>query len=139
MADTQYTAALAVPRRAALSLGFAAVAGFAATAVARAEAGGIKITALYGAPKDPEQFEKYYSETHMPLVYGVKEMKRAELAVGIPGPDGKAAPYYRITELYFDSAEQLKQAAETEQWKKVIEDVPKFASGGVTILLSKIA
>jgi uncharacterized protein (TIGR02118 family) len=134
--DTKKT--MAVPRRAALSLGFAAVAGLAAAAVARAEAGGIKITALYGAPKDPEEFEKYYSGTHMPLVYAVKEIKRTELAVGIPGPDGKAPPFYRITELYFDSAEQLKQAAATEQWKKVIEDVPKFASGGVTILLSKV-
>ena len=68
----------------------------------------------------------------MPLVYDVKEIKRSELALGIPGPDGKPPPFYRITELYFDSAEQLKQAAETAQWKR-------FASGGVTILLSKIA
>jgi uncharacterized protein (TIGR02118 family) len=74
------------------------------------------------------RFEKYYPGTHMPLVYDVKEIKRTELAVGIPGPDGKPPPSYRITELYFDSAEQLKQAAETTQWKKVVEDVPKFAS-----------
>jgi uncharacterized protein (TIGR02118 family) len=141
MTDASHTASspIAVARRAALSLGFAAVAGLAAAAVARAEAGGIKITALYGNPKNPEEFEKYYAGTHMPLVYDVKEIKRSELALGIPGPDGKPPPFYRITELYFDSAEQLKQAAETAQWKKVVEDVPKFASGGVTILLSKIA
>jgi uncharacterized protein (TIGR02118 family) len=141
MTDTKGTARspIAVPRRAALSLGFAAVAGLAAAAVARAETGGIKITALYGPPKNPEQFEKYYTGTHMPLVYDVKEIKRTELAMGIPGPDGKPPPFYRITELYFDSAEQLTQAAETAQWKKVVDDVPNFASGGVTILLSKIA
>ena len=93
MTDPNHTACspIAVPRRAALSLGFAAVVGLAAAAVARAEAGGIKITALYGNPKNPEEFEKYYAETHMPLVYDVKEIKRTELAVGIPGPDGKAA------------------------------------------------
>jgi hypothetical protein len=56
-----------------LSLGFAAVVGLAAAALARAEAGGIKITALYGNPKNPEEFEKYYAGTHMPLVYDVKE------------------------------------------------------------------
>jgi hypothetical protein len=55
----------------------------------------------------------------MPLVYDVKEIKRSELALGIPGPDGKPPPFYRITELYFDSAEQLKQAAETAQWKSL--------------------
>jgi uncharacterized protein (TIGR02118 family) len=83
-----------------LSLGFAAVAGLAATAVAQAEAGGINITALYGNPKNPEEFEKYYTGTHMPLVYEVKEIRRTELAVGIPGPDGKPPPFYRITELF---------------------------------------
>jgi hypothetical protein len=88
MTDTKGTARspIAVPRRAALSLGFAAVAGLAAAAVARAETGGIKITALYGPPKNPEQFEKYYTGTHMPLVY----------TSGIPGPDGKPPPFYRF-------------------------------------------
>ena len=121
MTDPNHTACspIAVPRRAALSLGFAAVVGLAAAALARAEAGGIKVTALYGNPKNPEEFEKYYAGTHMPLVYDVKEIKRSELALGIPGPDGKPPPFYRITELYFDSAEQLKQAAETAQWKSL--------------------
>jgi hypothetical protein len=45
----------------------------------------------------------------MPLVYDVKEIKRSELALGIPAPDGKPLPFYRITELYFDSAEQLER------------------------------
>ena len=32
----------------------------------------VKITALYGMPKDPEAFEKYYAETHMPMVYACR-------------------------------------------------------------------
>ena len=60
-----------IPRRAALSLGLAAIAGVTASLVTQAEGapGGIKITVLYGEPKDPAQFEKYYAETHMPMVY----------------------------------------------------------------------
>jgi uncharacterized protein (TIGR02118 family) len=129
-----------VPRRTALSLGIAAIVGMAAPSKAHAEGAGgeIKITVLYGAPKDPAQFEKYYAETHMPMVYAVNEIKRTELATGLPGPGGSPPPFYRITELWFDSAEQLKQVAGTAQWKKIVDDVPNFASGGATVLISKI-
>jgi hypothetical protein len=84
-----------VSRRAALSFGIAAIAATAANA--EGAKGGVKITVLYGAPKDPAQFEKYYAETHMPMVYAA--VKRTELAKGIPGPGGSAPPFYRITEL----------------------------------------
>jgi uncharacterized protein (TIGR02118 family) len=126
-----------IHRRAALSLGLAAMAGVTASLVTQAEGapGGIKIAVLYGEPKDPAQFEKYYAETHMPMVFAA--VKRTELAKGIPGPGG-SAPFYRITELWFDSAEQLQQIAATPEWKKIVEDVPNFASGGATVLISKI-
>jgi hypothetical protein len=44
-----------IPRRIALSLGFAAIAGITGSLVTQAESapGGIKITALYGEPKEP--------------------------------------------------------------------------------------
>jgi uncharacterized protein (TIGR02118 family) len=127
-----------IPRRTALSLGLVAIAGVTGSLVRQAEGapGGIKITVLYGEPKDPAQFEKYYAETHMPMVYAV--VKHTELAKGIPGPGGSPPPFYRITELYFDSAEQLQQIAATPEWKKIVDDVPNFASGGATVLLSKI-
>jgi uncharacterized protein (TIGR02118 family) len=129
-----------VPRRTALSLGIAAIVGMAAPSVAHAEGagGGIKITVLYGAPKDPAQFEKYYAETHMPMVYAVKEIKRTELAMGLPGPGDAPPPFYRIFEAWFDSPEHLKQVTGTAQWKKIVDDVPNFASGGATVLISKI-
>ena len=127
-----------IPRRAALSLGLAAMAGVTASLITQAEGapGGIKITVLYGEPKDPAQFEKYHAETHMPMVYAA--VKRTELAKGVPGPGGSPPPFYCITELRFHSAEQLQQIAATPEWKKIVEDVPNFASGGATVLLSKI-
>jgi uncharacterized protein (TIGR02118 family) len=130
----------AVPRRTALSLGLAAVAGMAATSVVHAEgaSGGVKLTVLYGAPKDPAEFEKYYLQKHMPIASAVKDIKRVELAMGLPGPDGKPPAFYRITELWFDSPELFQQVTATPQWKAVVADVPNFASGGVTILVSKI-
>jgi uncharacterized protein (TIGR02118 family) len=139
IADTSYSS-ISIPRRRALALGAATAAGLVVGAGAHAEdaSGGIKITVLYGAPKDPKEFEKHYSEVHMPMVYSVKELKRVELSVGLPDPDGKAPAFYRITELWFENPEQLQKAAATSIWKKIVDDVPTFASGGVTIVTSKI-
>ena len=129
---------IAIPRRTALVLGLAASAGVATPCVARAEAGNVKITVLYGEPKDPVQFEKYYAETHMPMVRAVKEIKHIELAKGLGAPEGAKPAYYRITELWFESAEQLFKVSATPEWKKVVDDVPNFATGGATVILSKI-
>jgi uncharacterized protein (TIGR02118 family) len=126
-----------IARRTALSLGLAAIAGTVGSTVQAEDAAkGMKITVLYNKPQDPAHFEKYYAETHMPMVYAV--VKRAELAMKIPGPNGAPPPFYRITELYFDSAEQLQQITATPEWKKIVADVPNFASGGATVLVSKI-
>ena len=74
----------------------------------------------------------------MPIASAVKDIKRVELAKGLPDPDGKPPAFYRITELWFDSPELFQQVTATPQWKAVVADVPNFASGGVTILVSKI-
>jgi uncharacterized protein (TIGR02118 family) len=78
--------------------------------------------------------EKYYAETHMPMVRVVKEIKHIELAKGLGAPEGR----YRVTELWFESAEQLFKVSTTPEWKKVVDDVPNLATGGATVILSKI-
>lgn len=128
-------------RRKALGLGLAAAsamvigAGMSAEAAARK---GTKITVLYGAPKDPAAFEKYYAETHMPMVYATKGIRRVELGKGLPQPDGKPPAFYRITELWFISAKKMQAVTGTPGWKKIVDDVPNFASGGATVLVSQI-
>jgi hypothetical protein len=52
-----------------------------------------KITVLYAQPKSVEEFDKYYFEKHMPLVYAVKEVKKVEIARPAPGPNGAASPH----------------------------------------------
>ena len=97
-----------------------------------------KITVLYGEPKDPAAFEKHYAETHMPMVYNREGIARVELSRPMPGPDGKAAPYYRITELWFESPAQMQAVTSHPEWQKIVDDVPNFASGGATILVSHL-
>jgi uncharacterized protein (TIGR02118 family) len=130
----------AVSRRTGLAVGLAA-AGSAvlATSGRAADAkGGVKVTALYNAPKDPAAFEAYYASTHMPMVYAVKGLARVELAKPLPGPGGKAPAFYRITELWFDSMASMQEITSRPEWKKIVDDVPNFASGGATVLVSEI-
>jgi hypothetical protein len=50
---------------------------------ARAESG-FKLTVLYAKPKDPDAFNKYYLNNHMPLVAKIPGLQRTEVATILP-------------------------------------------------------
>lgn len=130
-----------VTRLTGLALTLAAAGGLLVANQADAASEGkgmIKVTALYGAPKDPAAFETYYAGTHMPMVYAVKDIARVELGKPMPGPDGKPPAFYRVTELWFKDADTLKAVTTRPEWKKIVDDVPNFATGGATILVSPL-
>jgi uncharacterized protein (TIGR02118 family) len=102
-------------------------------------ASALKLSVLYGKPQDPAAFEAYYLGTHMPLVAAAPAPARAEASIGLPGADGSAPPFYRLFEAWFDSPEHLAAVTGSPAWQQVVADVPNFASGGVTILLSRAA
>lgn len=120
------------------ALTLAAGAAAAAEGTSTQAAGGIKVTVLYGHPKSPEDFEKYYFGTHMPLVVAAKGGKRTETSKFPPAADGSPAPYYRIFEIWFDSQADMTAITSTPEWKKVVADVPNFATGGITRVVSKL-
>jgi uncharacterized protein (TIGR02118 family) len=128
-------------RRSALTLGAAAASALAlgtAPVEAAKRAGGVKITVLYGAPKSPDDFEKYYAEHHMPMVYKVKGIRRIELAKGLATPGAATPAYYRVTELWFSSMKKMQAVTSTPEWKVIVDDVPRFATGGATIVVCEI-
>ena len=130
---------ISIGRRTGLALGIAVVSASVLAGVARADntKGSVKVTVLYGTPQDPAAFESYYAQKHMPMVYAVKGI-RTELAKLLPGPDGRPPPYYRITEIWFASPDDMKRITSTPEWKQITDDVPNFASGGATILVSSV-
>ena len=91
-----------------------------------------KIVVLYGHPKDPAAFDKYYAETHAPMVARVKTVKRFEYAKPQPAPNGNQPPYYLAVDILFESLDALRATAATDEWKAIAADVPNFASGGAT-------
>jgi uncharacterized protein (TIGR02118 family) len=130
-----------IDRRSALTIGGAAAASVLVAKMSKAEGavpGGVKLTVIYGTPKDPKAFDEYYLNTHMPLANAVKGIKRIELGKVLPPPDGQPPTYFRITEIYFDSVEQMRAVTSSPEWQKVREDVPKFATGSVIAFSSNI-
>jgi uncharacterized protein (TIGR02118 family) len=96
-------------------------------------------TVLYNPPKDTAAFEKYYATIHVPLVdkHG-KEIGyvRRDLTKFVSTADGKKPTFYRQAELYFNSMDDLKKGIATAGFKKVADDLPKFATGGLVGLIA---
>jgi uncharacterized protein (TIGR02118 family) len=96
-----------------------------------------KLTVLYGHPDDPEAFENYYANTHMPLVDKIP-LQSYEVAKIVATPDGSDLPYYRIFEGYSEDMEQLQNSLATQEGQAAVGDIPNFATGGATIFISEI-
>jgi uncharacterized protein (TIGR02118 family) len=98
------------------------------------------VTVIYKQPKDTAAFESYYSATHLPLVSEGKPeigFTRLDLTRFQSNLDGSAPAEYRQGELCFDSMNALKKGTATPAFKKVGDDLPKFATGGVTALIGE--
>ena len=97
------------------------------------------VTVIYKQPKDTAAFEKYYAETHVPLV-GANQQEigftKAELTKFASNLDGSAPALYRQAELYFPSMDALKKGTATPGFKKVAGDLGNFATGGLDALIA---
>jgi uncharacterized protein (TIGR02118 family) len=117
--------------------------GMVATTTNEHESGsgdpGALVTVIYKAPKDTAAFEKYYAETHVPLVVASQDeigFTRAELTRFNTNLDGSKPARYRQAELYFPSLEAAKKGIATPAFKKVAADLGNFADGGLDALVA---
>ena len=61
-----------------------------------------------------------------------------EAARGFAKPDGSEVPYKRIAELTFNDMDALQEGLGSEKGRAAVNDVPDFATGGVTIFFAEI-
>jgi len=97
------------------------------------------VVVMYNHPKDPAAFERYYEQTHLPLVEkAAAEMgfTRSEFVKFTRALDGQQPAFYRKAELWFDSLAALERGIATPGFAAVGADIPNFATGGVTALIS---
>jgi len=98
------------------------------------------VTVIYNQPKDSAAFESYYSATHLPLVGNSQSeigFTRADLTRFESNLDGSAPAEYRQAELCFNSMDELKKGIATPGFKKVGDDLPNFATGGLAALIGE--
>jgi len=98
----------------------------------------ITLTVLYGKPSDPAEFERYYAEHHMPLVEQLPGLGKYEAVRCVSAPDGGEPAFYRIFTAWFDTVDEMHQVLGSEQGQVVTADVPNFASGGATMVVSQV-
>ena len=98
---------------------------------------GMKVHVLYGKPTDPAAFEEYYRSTHAPIAAKLPGLQSFEYGKSMPNPDGSEATYFWLATLSFPDAATLGAAMTGPEGAAAADDVPKFASGGVTIVVSE--
>lgn len=95
----------------------------------------VKIVVIYPRPTDEVEFERAYSEEHVPMVeHKLKGLTRLVLTKVVGSPQGKVSAY-RLAEVHFSTMEDLNKAAESDAGKEVIAHAIKISTGGPPIML----
>jgi len=98
----------------------------------------VRLLVLYGQPKDPAAFDKYYYETHIPLAKKMKGLKKWTVGKVTGTADGKPSPYYYIADLYMESRAAFDELLASPEGQAAVADVPNYATGGATFLYTDV-
>ncbi len=94
----------------------------------------IRISSLHGFPADPAEFDRYYREVHTPIVQRIPGVRNIRFGRVLETENGSPPPYYLVSDVYFDNMASLQAALDSPEMAEALEDLPNFATGGVTIL-----
>ena len=79
---------------------------------------------FYKAPSDPEKFDKYYFETHIPLVQKIPGLAKVEVSRFTE----ENAPYHLMAALYFNSREERDAGLSSPEGQAAAADLSNFAT-----------
>jgi len=89
-----------------------------------------------------EQFSEYYEKKHWPLLESIPEVKQfakryvQQHNIGHVPPGVIAAPYDGISEVWFDSVEDLRRVVGTEAWRNIVyKDNEEFLDTSKTVFM----
>jgi uncharacterized protein (TIGR02118 family) len=91
-------------------------------------------TVLYGTPTDPEAFRTHYEQVHVPLALALPGATNARWSLTVETLAGE--PVFAMFQADFTSREALDAALASPEGAAAQADVPSFATGSVTILVS---
>jgi uncharacterized protein (TIGR02118 family) len=98
----------------------------------------IRLLVLYGHPRDPAAFDRYYQEAHIPIARRMKGLRKWTVGKVQGTPGGEPPPYYYVADLYMESREEFEQLLASPEGQAAVADVPNYATGGVTFLYTEV-
>ncbi|MBX0329688.1 EthD family reductase [Oscillochloris sp. ZM17-4] len=94
----------------------------------------VKLTVLYGHPADPEAFDRYYDEVHIPLARKMQGWTGWTIGKCEATTPGEQPPYYMIVALYAESRASAEAILASPEGQAAVADVPNFATGGAAFM-----
>ena len=94
----------------------------------------ICLTVLYGHPTDPEAFDRYYHDIHIPLAKQMKGLQGWTIGKCQANDPTEKPAYYMIVSLYAESRAEMEAILSSPEGQATVNDVPNFATGGATFL-----
>jgi uncharacterized protein (TIGR02118 family) len=87
-----------------------------------------QLLVMYHTPADPAAFDRYYTETHIPLVHKIPGLRKFEITHGpIATPFGPS-PYHLLATLHFDDLATLHASFATPEGRAAGADAQTFMS-----------
>lgn len=98
---------------------------------------GAKIVVLYPQPADVAEFERAYTQDHVPMVDAGKMsgLTRFVATKLVGTPTGETPPFYRMAELHFASMRALQECAQTEYTQRAVQHAISISTGGTPVFM----
>ena len=93
------------------------------------------LVVMYKTPTDPQAFDRYYAETHIPIARRIPGLLKYEVSEGPVMTRDGASAYQLVATLRFDDMAALQQALASAEGHAAVADVQNFATGGVDIYM----
>ena len=98
----------------------------------------VKITISFGAPVDPEAFERHYVEVHAPLVQALPGLRAYEYGRALTNFDGSEPDAFWVVSLTFDDQEAMHASFGSTAGQQTTADMPNFITGPMKSVVSEV-
>jgi uncharacterized protein (TIGR02118 family) len=83
-----------------------------------------RFLAVYETPADPEAFDRHYRQIHIPLLRQLPGLRRYTVSRDVMALHGE--PFYLITELDWDTMDDLRAAFATPEGQATAADAARL-------------
>src|SRR5690348_4901724 len=98
----------------------------------------VKLVVLYTRPENVDEFEKHYTEQHVPLVHKVPGLLQFDAARFVAAADNGELSFHRIAELSFADQEALQAGVASEEGQATAADFAAIAPPGSRMFVAAV-